>query len=290
MIPSNKNYLSEQKISEFVDRKFFRCVGKFLSWLSLGETYWFEYIGNDHYIIRSDNKLGKKFEMTQHELFTNFFPVNCETDTLYAMKYCHWLGELGVHKGYIDDIYNAYSKFQSEKSSESGDNEDLNILQRFSFYSYKDEPNILYLAGLYVNDKHRNKGIGTKILKIANEVAISIGCNIIRLKTQKDTDAEKFYRKNGYNILTEEGNQVWLEKQSTLQVRTGLEWINTVDDACDKRYSEEYAHGEYCHEQSFKWGFQEGVEWFEEQGGQKPQSARESAKRVDPKFKVGNIN
>lgn len=58
----------------------------------------------------------------------------------------------------------------------------------------------------------------------------------------------------------------WLEKQSTPQVRTGLEWVNTIDDACDKRYAEEYAHGEYCHEQSFKWGFQEGVDWLEKQG------------------------
>lgn len=58
----------------------------------------------------------------------------------------------------------------------------------------------------------------------------------------------------------------WLEKQGESQVRTGIEWVNTIDDACDKRYSEEYAHGEYCHEQSFKWGFQEGVDWLEKQG------------------------
>lgn len=61
----------------------------------------------------------------------------------------------------------------------------------------------------------------------------------------------------------------WLKKQSEPQVRTGIEWVNTIDDACDKRYSEEYAEGEYCHEQSFKWGFQEGVEWLGKQGGQK---------------------
>ena len=57
----------------------------------------------------------------------------------------------------------------------------------------------------------------------------------------------------------------WLEKQSMPQVRTGLEWVNTIDDACDKQYSKEYANGEYCHEQSFKWGFQEGVDWLEKQ-------------------------
>ena len=61
----------------------------------------------------------------------------------------------------------------------------------------------------------------------------------------------------------------WLEKQVTPQVRTGIEWVDTIDDACDKRYSEEYAEGEYCHEQSFKWGFQEGVDWLEKQGEKK---------------------
>ena len=66
--------------------------------------------------------------------------------------------------------------------------------------------------------------------------------------------------------VTKEKMLTWLEKQSTSQVRTGLEWVNTIDDACDKRYSEEYAHGEYCHEQSFKWGFQEGVDWRENFG------------------------
>lgn len=58
----------------------------------------------------------------------------------------------------------------------------------------------------------------------------------------------------------------WLENQAAPQIRTGVEWVNTIDDACDKRYSEEYADGEYCHEQSFKWGFQEGVDWLEKHG------------------------
>ncbi len=64
-----------------------------------------------------------------------------------------------------------------------------------------------------------------------------------------------------YNIIKE-----GFENQATPQIRTGVEWVNTIDDACDKRYSEEYADGEYCHEQSFKWGFQEGVDWLEKHG------------------------
>lgn len=93
-------------------------------------------------------------------------------------------------------------------------NEDSNILQRFSFYSYKDEPNILYLSGLYVNKECRNKGIGTKILEVAEKVAKSLNCHTIRLKTKKDSNAERLYRACGYNSLaTEERDEIWLEKQ-----------------------------------------------------------------------------
>ena len=101
-----------------------------------------------------------------------------------------------------------------QREQETNDDED--ILQRFSFYSYKDEPNILYLAGLYVNDEYRNKGIGTKILKIADEVAASMKCNSILLKTEIDSNAERLYKNNGYSVFRKEGNQVWLKKQGNI--------------------------------------------------------------------------
>ena len=127
-----------------------------------------------------------------------------------------------IIKFLIDVNNGAYTKSESEIASwiawlesngEQYNNEDLNILQRFSFYSYKDEPNILYLSGLYVNEKCRNKGIGTKILEVADEVAKSLNCHAIRLKTKIGSNAERLYRRNEYNTLKREGNQVWLEKQ-----------------------------------------------------------------------------
>lgn len=36
-----------------------------------------------------------------------------------------------------------------------------------------------------------------------------------------------------------------------------------IYNAFEKIYNKEYSKGEYCHEQSFKWGFQEGVEFVE---------------------------
>ena len=127
-----------------------------------------------------------------------------------------------------------------EKQGSQNNTEDEDLLHRFCFYSYKDESNILYLSGLYVNGECRNKGIGTKILKVADEVAKSLNCHAIRLKTEIGSNAERLYRRNGYNTFKREGNNVWLEKQSELKSVDVIEpkfkvgdWIiNKFHDIC----------------------------------------------------------
>jgi len=69
-----------------------------------------------------------------------------------------------------------------------------------------------------VNEEYRNKGIGTKILKIADNVAARIKCNLIRLKVEIGSYAETLYRRNGYYTIKIDGNQVWLEKQCNLLI------------------------------------------------------------------------
>lgn len=39
--------------------------------------------------------------------------------------------------------------------------------------------------------------------------------------------------------------------------------VEQMNEACTHEYNENYAHGGYCHEQSFRFGFQEGVEFCE---------------------------
>lgn len=96
--------LSEYEVPHFIDGKFFRCIGKFLSWLKEGETYWFEYLGNEKFGVRSDNEKGRVFEMTIHQLLTCFYPVECETNLKAALMYFHWLGERDIHSGRVLDI------------------------------------------------------------------------------------------------------------------------------------------------------------------------------------------
>ena len=39
--------------------------------------------------------------------------------------------------------------------------------------------------------------------------------------------------------------------------------VEQMNEACTHEYNKNYAHDDYCHEQSFIWGFQEGVEFCE---------------------------
>jgi hypothetical protein len=40
--------------------------------------------------------------------------------------------------------------------------------------------------------------------------------------------------------------------------------VEQMYEACDNEYKENYSHGGYCHEQSFRFGFQEGIEFAEQ--------------------------
>ena len=90
--------------------------------------------------------------------------------------------------------------------------EENELLSRFAFYTYKDGPNILYLSNVFVAESFRNKGNGSKILKSAEKVAETLGVTSIRLKVKKDSPANEWYRKNGYDYMTFEGDYDWLEK------------------------------------------------------------------------------
>ena len=39
-----------------------------------------------------------------------------------------------------------------------------------------------------------------------------------------------------------------------------MEEIEKLHESIEKEYNAHYKHGDYCHEQSFSWGYQEGYE------------------------------
>lgn len=109
VVPNNRRLLLKDEISNYVHSNFFRCIKPFLSWMIKGESYWFEYKGKNIYEVRSDNNIGKNFEMEVHQLLTCFIPCDCETNESELIRYFHWLGELQIHSGYVDD-YIQYKK------------------------------------------------------------------------------------------------------------------------------------------------------------------------------------
>lgn len=113
-IPETRRLMTSEEISLYVSGRFFRCISPFYSWLKKGESYWFEYHGDNTYEVRSDNNLGKQFTMETYQLLNCFYPVECETDICLAIKYCHWLGELGICN--IDEIVSWYEEKDKERA------------------------------------------------------------------------------------------------------------------------------------------------------------------------------
>ncbi len=62
--------------------------------------------------------------------------------------------------------------------------------------------NGLEIKILWIKEEYRKKGIGTKILKHAEKIAIEKGAKISMLDTF-DFQAEEFYLKNGYEAIGE---------------------------------------------------------------------------------------
>jgi ribosomal protein S18 acetylase RimI-like enzyme len=85
------------------------------------------------------------------------------------------------------------------------------VLSRFAFYQYDDDA--IYLSSLFVRESDRGHGYGSKVLKAAEEVAKTFGISKIRLKVERNTWMEKWYKKNGYEYLSSEGKYDWLENR-----------------------------------------------------------------------------
>ena len=110
-------------------------------------------------------------------------------NTVRRQKWANWLEKQGMQNPEIKD----------------------DVLSRFAFYQYDDDT--IYLSSLFVRESDRKCGYGSKILKAAEEVAKTFGISKIRLKVESNTWMEEWYKKNGYEYLSSEGEYDWLEKQ-----------------------------------------------------------------------------
>ena len=117
--------------------------------------------------------------------------------------------------------------FEQKEQKTAGWSEDYreeDIQTRFAFYTYKDDPSVLYLSNVFVEETSRNHGFGTRILKAAEKAAEAIGAITICLKVKQDSPANAWYRKNGYGYVTFEDGYDWLEKNLEYIKPTKQEW------------------------------------------------------------------
>ena len=110
------------------------------------------------------------------------------------------------------------------KQEWSEDYNEEKIQTRFAFYTYKDDPSVLYLSNVFVEETSRNHGFGTRILRAAEKVAETIGATTISLKVKQNSPANAWYRKNGYGYVTFEDGYDWLEKNLEYMKPNKQEW------------------------------------------------------------------
>ena len=60
----------------------------------------------------------------------------------------------------------------------------------------------MHLDILWVDEKYRKTGIGSRLLKAAEEVAVQRGCHSVHVDTMS-WQAPEFYKKHGYRIIGE---------------------------------------------------------------------------------------
>ena len=52
---------------------------------------------------------------------------------------------------------------------------------------------------LYIDEKFRRLGLGTKLMRFWEDEMKALGCKIVMTSTQSDESAQHFYRKSGYS-------------------------------------------------------------------------------------------
>lgn len=159
-----------------------------------------------------------------------------------------------------------YGLQKEQKTAEwSEDYREEDIQTRFAFYTYKDDPSVLYLSNVFVEETSRNHGFGTRILKAAEKAAEAIGAITICLKVKQDSPANAWYRKRGYGYVAFEDGYDWLEKNlEYLKPAKSAEWseedkdmlnscISSIEEAKENRYAYKETDGDTSYDHEIDW-------------------------------------
>jgi len=82
-------------------------------------------------------------------------------------------------------------------------------------YWYKDDATSIYLDWLHVSYEIRNKGIGTELQNMREQIGRNLGASTSCLWVKKDSWMHNWYKRRGYSDLEDyeqEENVVWMMK------------------------------------------------------------------------------
>lgn len=115
----------------------------------------------------------------------------------------------------IDSKYEELEKYLSEELIRYGVTEAGGNNPKYIYCGIKDNQqnfiggikgytilNLFYISQLFVDEKHRNIGLGKKLLSEIENVAKNHGCNTIRLDTLNEK-SHSFYIRNGFEKTME---------------------------------------------------------------------------------------
>ena len=72
----------------------------------------------------------------------------------------------------------------------------------FAPYLYLEEPNSWYICGIAFYPQHRRKGLGTKLMSLANQQAIDNGFKTLSLVAfEQNSESVRLYQRLGYKII-----------------------------------------------------------------------------------------
>ena len=85
---------------------------------------------------------------------------------------------------------------------------------RFALYAYNDDKNTMYLSNVKVEQSARGRGLGNKILELADKEVKKYNYNVICLKVLKSSWVHDWYANHGYSDLCyddEDDNYIWMK-------------------------------------------------------------------------------
>ena len=105
----------------------------------------------------------------------------------------------GYPDGYLDKFFDNRDEWIAVAVDKN------NIIAFLSIEVHHEDKEYIYLDDLSVTNEYRNKGIGTKLIKISEEYAKEINIPAICFHVEKtNTNALKLYQRLGYNVYQDQ--------------------------------------------------------------------------------------